>query len=402
MSDIDIANNRWLLPEGIEEILPEQAMSLERVRRELLDLYASWGYQLIITPMIEYLESLQTGTGQDLDLQTFKLIDSLTGRMMGVRADITPQAARIDAHLLNRVEPVRLCYLGTVLRAYPDSLGGSRAPLQIGAELYGHGGIESDIEIIELMLETVKRLGVGEYHLDLGHVAIYRELARQAQLSTTQETALFAALQRKAVAEINQLLKQWAVPNSLHTLISALANLNGGHETLHQAKAMFIQSGPVICNALEELERIASKIAQRRPDVAIHFDLSELRGYNYQSGVVFAVLVPGCGQEVARGGRYDEIGKIFGRSRPATGFSADLKILLEQAIAKPAAKQAPKAVFAPASDDEGLLDMIMALRSTGECVIAELPGQSGTGVDMGCDRTLTLVDGQWEIKKLKN
>ncbi len=401
MSELEVTDDRWLLPEGIEEILPEQAKILESARRELLDTYESWGYELVITPMMEYLESLQAGTGKDLDLQTLKVIDSQNGRMMGIRADITPQAARIDAHSLNRTTPTRLCYLGTVLHAYPNSLGGSRSPMQVGAELYGHAGVESDIEVIELMLETMKLLGIKNYHLDLGHVAIYRDLAKQAGLDTRQEMELFEALQRKAIPDINRLLTEWKVDNRMHTRLSSLAKLSGGVEALNQAKTLLSNAGETVNTALEELEKIAIKVNQRRPEVPIHFDMSELRAYNYQSGVVFAVYVSEHGQEIARGGRYDEISKDIGGSRPATGFSADLKTLLNISSKTQVKRSNQKTIFAPYGDDESLQDMIVALRATGEKVISELPGQKGDAQDLGCNHILVQKEGEWEIQAIK-
>jgi len=405
MSELEVTDNRWLLPEGIEEILPEQAKNMEKIRRELLDLYESWGYELIIPPMMEYLETLQTGTGKDLDLQTLKVIDAKNGRMMGLRADMTPQVARIDAHSLKRDTPTRLCYLGTVLRAQPDSLGGSRSPLQVGAELYGHSGIESDGEIIEVMLETMKILGIKNYHLDLGHVSIFRDLAKQANLDTRQEAELFEALQRKAIPDINQLLSAWKIDNRLHTRLASLANLSGGVEALNKAKALLSNAGDAVRDALGELEQIALRVHQRQPEVKIHFDMSELRAYNYQSGVVFAVYVPGYGQEIARGGRYDDIGKGFSRSRSATGFSADLKILIALSPKNNEAISNNKIIFAPyitdGEDVESLQDMIVALRATGETVICELPGQVGDAKLMGCSHYLVLQEGEWEIVSIR-
>jgi ATP phosphoribosyltransferase regulatory subunit len=394
-------NKRWLLPDGIEEVLPEQAEKLERIRRDLIDMYAAWGYRLVITPMIEYLDSLLTGTGEDLELQTFKIIDHLTGRLMGIRADITPQAARIDSHIINTSNPVRLCYLGTVLRTHPDGLGGTRAPLQLGAELYGHAGVESDIEIIELMLETMKTLSLPDITLDLGHVGIYRGIAQLAGLDPEQENELFGALQQKAVPEINVMLKQWNVANKYHTLLSSLANLNGGVEILEQARAMMSGTNNSVKQALDELSTIAQTITQRRPEINLHFDLSELRGYQYQNGVVYAVYSKGFGRELARGGRYDGIGKVFGRDRPATGFSTDLKTLMRLSNSETPGMGKKKPIFAPFAEDESLQDMILALRSTGERVVSELPGQEGDAAAMGCDRMLVNIEGEWEIKPLQ-
>ena len=407
--DSTLDNNRWIMPEGIEELLPDQVARLESLRREILDMYKLWGYQLVTTPMIEFIESLQPGRSKDLDSHTFKIIDSMTGRMLGVRADMTPQVARMDSRLLNTEQPTRLCYLDTVLRAYPDGLGGTREPLQLGAELYGHAGIESDIEIVELMLESINLIGPEQYALDLGHVGIYRGLAKQAGLNEQQENQLFDALQRKAIPEINALLGEWQIENTLHTMMSSLANLNGGVEILDQARAILNSADSSVKKALTELEEVAQQLMQTKPELRLHFDLSELRGYDYQSGIVFAVFVQNYGYEVARGGRYDNIGQAFGRSRPATGFSIDLKVLTRLVPEQTKNKQA-KPIFAPCEipdDDwqaqkEALQDMVLALRTMGEQVICELPGQQGDAKSMGCDRILVNEEGEWEIKPINN
>ncbi len=409
MMDNSIDNKRWILPDGIEELLPAQVARLETLRRKILDMYKLWGYQLVTTPMIEFIESLQPGGNKDLDSHTFKIIDSMSGRMLGLRADMTPQVARIDSRLLNTEQPVRLCYLDTILRAYPDGLGGTREPLQLGAELFGHNGIESDIEIIDLMLETIALIGPERYALDLGHVGIYRGLAKQAGLTEQQETLLFDALQRKAIPEINSLLGEWNIDNKLHTMLSSLANLNGGVDVLDQARAILNSAGQSVKKALTELEEVAQQLMRRRPEVKLHFDLSELRGYAYQSGIVFAVFIQNYGYEVARGGRYDNIAKVFGRSRPATGFSIDLKILANL-VSEPETSMDKKPIFAPCnnpgegeqSQKESLQDMILALRTMGEQVICELPGQVGDAASMGCDRVLVNEEGEWEIKPLNN
>jgi ATP phosphoribosyltransferase regulatory subunit len=388
-------NDKWLLPEGIEELPPPQAAQLEQLRRKLLDCYAGWGYELVMPPFIEYLDSLQTDAGQDLDRQTFKLTDPLSGRMMGVRADMTLQAARIDSHLLKRDEPVRLCYLGTVLHAFSDSFGASRAPLQIGAELYGHAGIASDLEVIEMMLETLKLTGLDNVYMDLGHVGIYRALAAEAGLDSEQEARFFDALQRKAVPEVNDLLAEWGLSDSLSRALSSLPQLNGGDEVLDEARICFAGFDRVL-EAVDGLQQLANDLAISWPDVSIHFDLAELRGYRYQTGVVFAAFIPGHGQEVARGGRYDEIGKIFGRARPATGFSADLKVLIELSGALDVVT-GNKSILAPPDRDVNLMDAIRQLREDGEIVIQSLPGQGCSAADMGCDRELVRDKNKWVV-----
>lgn len=387
--------NRWLLPEGIDEILPPQAEQLETMRRQLLDMYKSWGYELIMPPFVEFLDSLLTGTGNDLDLQTFKLTDQVTGRTMGVRADMTPQAARIDAHSLKREGPVRLCYMGTVLRTRPESQGGTRSPLQIGAELYGHSGVESDVEVLQLMLETLKVTGVDGTHVDLGHVGIFRGLARQAELDQEQEAAMFDALQRKALPEINALLDEFGVTSKIQDMFKALVELNGDASILQTARKLLKNGSREMGDALDELIRIQERAQQAVPDIRLYFDLAELRGYNYHTGVVFAAYVQGLGQSVAQGGRYDEIGSVFGRARPATGFSVNLKSLITSNNG-----QTKNAVFAPAGDDAGLIDTINGLRAQGETVIRELTGQSTDAQAMGCNRILIQSKNGWEVKNI--
>lgn len=396
MTDHEFAKvNRWLLPDGVDEILPPRAFALERLRRELLNYYHSWGYELVMPPTIEYLEALLTGAAYDLDLQTFKLTDQLTGRMMGVRADITPQAARIDAHQLRRACPVRLCYLGTVLQTRLDGPAGSRNPLQIGAELYGHSGIESDVEIITLMLETLRITGIAQPHLDLGHVEIFRGLACQAGLSPDAETRLWDALQRKARAEIDTILNELDVVEPVRGMLAALPELSGGIEILDQANVSLAAAQDDVHQALRELWSIAGALQRCLPDVPLHFDLGELRGYQYHTGVVFSAFVAGYSHEVARGGRYNHIGRVFGRSRPATGFSADLKTLftLSDRCHEPTAS----GIAAPWNSDTALLAEVRKLRQTGERVIWLLPGHEAELQAMGCDRKLVNMDGRWQV-----
>lgn len=394
--------DRWLLPEGIEEILPAGARRAERLRRELIDLYERWGYELVIPPFIEFLDALLTGFGRDLELETFKLTDQLSGRLLGVRADMTPQVARIDAHQLRRVQPNRLCYMGTVLRTRGDGFGGTRSPLQIGAELYGHAGPQSDVEIIALMLETLALARVGGVHLDLGHVGPYRALARRAGLDAGAETALFGMLQRKAIPEIRAWLATAGLDAATGEYFLRLAELNGGVEVLDAAAALLADAGDEVAAALAALRHIAAVIGRRYPGLPIHVDLAELRGYHYHTGLVFAAYVPGVGSAVARGGRYDGIGDAFGhgsyRTRPATGFSTDLKALLELG----AGDLAPTpAIWAPADDDAALEARIAALRAAGERVIHALPGaEDGGPAALGCDRVLKRHGNDWIIEAI--
>ncbi len=392
-------NNRWILPDGIEEMLPPQAQMLEQLRRDLLDHYKSWGYQLVMPPFIEFLDSLLTGTGSDLDLQTFKLTDQVTGRQLGIRADITPQAARMDAHQLRCDHPSRLCYMGTVLRTRPDGFASSRSPLQIGAELYGHAGIESDVEILNLMIDTLDMSGVNGIHLDLGHVGIYRGLAKEAGLSESQEAALFEALQRKAESEINTLLAEFDITAEQCNMFVALASLNGG-DAIERAKQQLESAGDEVKEALDYLQRVADQIKQSLPELPLHFDLAELRGYHFHTGVVFAAFVPGQGQEIARGGRYDAIGQVFGRARPATGFSADLKQLFQLGHSARDVT-AVERILAPSMDDLSLKNKIEALRAEGHCVISTLPGQQGGAAEMGCSKILECEEGAWQLADTK-
>jgi ATP phosphoribosyltransferase regulatory subunit len=386
--------NRWLLPEGVEEILPPKAMQLEHLRRTILDLFSTWGYEFVIPPMIEYLESLLTGTGEDLDLKTFKLIDQLSGRLMGIRADITPQVARIDAHLLKRDTPTRLCYLGSVLHSRPSKSGETRSPLQVGAELYGHEGVASDIEIVKLMLATLKQVGVGQAYIDLGHIGIFRTLSSNSTLNKVQQAAVFEALQRKAKDELKALYKDWNVTDDASNALLDLVDLNGDVSVLTEAEKLFKKLSPEVSNYISELKALADSIKDES-DISINIDLAELRGYNYHTGMVYTAFVPGYGEGIAFGGRYDDIGSAFGRARPATGFSTDIKSLLKLQNTE---ENIVKRIFAPASDDASLQEKVNELRASGQIVVQELQGQQATAKEMNCDQQLTQVKGEWVIK----
>ena len=383
--------DRWKLPEGIDEVLPAQARQIETLRRNLLNLFESWGYDLVITPMVDFLDSLLTGTGHDLDALTFKLIDPLSGKLLGLRADITPQAARIDARQSRPGLPTRLCYLGTVLRTEPYGLGGTRSPLQVGAELYGHEGVESDIEVLCLMLETLQTTGVQDIHLDLGHVGVVRGLLEAGGLSDEQAEEISESLQRKDAVELQDGLKRSAISPPLAAVLTQLIDLNGDFSVLDEADAALGRISPGIVQALAELKAIATAISLRLPNIPVHVDLAEVRGYAYHTGVMFAAYVPAHGQAIARGGRYNGIGKVFGRPRPATGFSTDLRTL----VALCSQHNDVKGIFAPWSDDPGLLHTIEQLRRQGERVVVSLPGQSGGAQELGCDRELVRQGDQW-------
>ena len=392
------ANKHWVLPQGIEEALPEQAARLESLRRELLDMYSSWGYELVIPPFIDHIESLLTGTGHELDLQTFKIVDQLSGRTLGIRADMTPQVARIDAHQLGRDVPTRLCYIGTVLHTRSDCFGSSRSPLQVGAELYGHAGVESDVEILGLMLNSFRVAGVKGVYLDLGNVDVFRALARQAKLDTETEGRLFEMLQRKAVAEIGELLGSLKLRKPLREMLASLATLNGDIRVLKKARVVLEKADASVHAAIDYLQQTASAIAKEFPDVPLNIDLAELDGYHYQTGVVFAAFVPQLGQAVARGGRYDNIGKLFGRERAATGFSTDLKLLSDLGTRR---YKSPDRVYAPAKKDKTLNKAIAELRSVGMCVVRQLAGQDEDAKAMGCNRQLYKSKGAWVLRDVK-
>jgi len=393
------AKDRWLLPEGVEEMLPDEARHLEAMRRHVLDLFDSWGYELVMPPLIEYLESLLTGVSQDLDLQTFKVTDHQTGRLMGIRPDMTPQAARIDAHYLKREVPVRLCYTGSVLRTRPDEFGGSREPIQLGAELFGHNGPESDAEILNLMIATLRLIGISEAHLDLGHVGVFRGLAEQAKLNTEQEVELFDALQRKARNEVEQLLDATKVVASSRKMMLALLDLAGGAEVLTDAKKRLKAAPASVMRALDNLQAVAQFAAAQPNAPALHFDLAELSGYHYYTGVVFSAFVPGHGRAVAKGGRYNGIGRAFGRDRAATGFGADLRQLLKLV---PHAEIRCSGILAPYGDDAGLMKEITRLRSSGERVVVQLPGGKKIPASgFGCDRELIKKNGRWSVENSK-
>lgn len=386
-------DDRWLLPDGIEEVLPDEARRLEQFRRQVLDLFASWGYELVMPPMIEYLDALLTGVGKEMDLQTFKLTDQMSGRMMGIRADMTPQAARIDAHYLKREVPVRLCYLGPVLRTRPDEFAGSREPLQLGAELFGHSGAESDAEILRLMLATLSLVGIKDLHIDLGHVGVFRGLARAADLSVDQEDELFNAMQRKAGPDVAGLLDAWGVTKAVTDMLHALVTLNGD-DALQVARKAFKSAPADVTQSLDELDAVREQLSRYIPELPVYFDLSELSGYGYYTGVVFSAFVPGHGRAVAKGGRYDGIGQDFGRARTATGFGSDLRELLALADSS---TPVVKGILAPAANDEALRELINKLRSNNERVIVNLPGAETTAAALGCDREIVNQNGSWTV-----
>ena len=383
-----MAVRNWLLPENIEDILPPRAQRIEGMRAKLLELFRVHGYQLVIPPMLEYLESLLTGTGHDLDLRTFKLVDQLSGRMMGLRADITPQVARIDARLLDRKGVTRLCYAGSVLLTRPRGLDSTREPLQIGAEIYGHAGIESDLEIQTLLIEALAACGISGARLDIGHVAVFRAICRHGGLAAELESELYEALEGKDLPALRVVTQ--SMPEATREALLALPELYGDGTVLERARRV-LPKYPEIDAALENL-----KVLSRSGSIPVSVDLADLRGYHYHSGVVFAAYAPGVASAVALGGRYDEIGRAFGRGRPATGFSMDLRDLARTAPHEAEAA----AIRAPYSDDEGLVTAIRKLRTGGEVVVVGLPGHAAEGVEPDCDRELVKLAGEWTVRKL--
>ncbi|MCG8380701.1 MAG: ATP phosphoribosyltransferase regulatory subunit [Gammaproteobacteria bacterium] len=393
-------NDAWFLPDGVDELLPEQSERLEELRNKLLNVVRSHGYQLVSPPFIEFVDTLLTGAGQEFSLETFKLTDQLTGRMMGVRADMTPQVARIDAYRLNDSRPNRLCYLGTVLRALPEGFSGTRSPLQFGAEIYGHQGVHSDAEAIALMHTVLTTAGINNLYLDIGHVGIFRGLTQQAGLKQTAEEKLFGLMQRKALPEISAYLDSLSLSHNLKSMLLALSRLNGDESTLLRAKRELEQACETVQDALSYLQKIAGELKYRCPECSIHFDLAELRGYRYHTGVVFAAFVPGRGHEVARGGRYDNIASPLGMARPATGFSTDLKSLVSLVEADTPPTKTARRILAPQSKDTALWECISSLRAAGDIVILELPGQMNSQKpmnEMGCQYKLVHKNKQWIV-----
>jgi len=386
----------WLLPDGVADVLPAEAARLESLRRRILDHFSCWGYELVFPPLIEFLDSLLTGSGRDLDGLTFKITDQLSGRMMGVRADMTPQVARLDAHCLPVQGPARYCYAGSLLQTRPSGLSDSRCPVQIGAELYGHAGVDSDIEVVSLMLSALKLAGATDIHVDLGHVGVFRSLIAAAALNAEQECALQDILSRKAMPEWRDVVPQWVQDPALKTALLALPLLSGKKDILHASALAAAGLPPNIQQALRDLEQLLAAISARHPDVTAFIDLGELRGYHYHTGIVFAAYVPGQTTELAKGGRYDHVGEAFGRARPATGFSADLKQWLQLA----AKSTSPQGVLAPAGSDAALLSAIATLREQGERVLQQLPGALFVGSEAGCNRELMFENGHWVVRQI--
>jgi ATP phosphoribosyltransferase regulatory subunit len=379
----------WLLPENIQDMLPDEAWRIEGMRRDVLELLRLSGYQLVSPPLLEYAESLLINDSADMDLRSFKLVDQLSGRTLALRADITPQVARIDAHLLNRQGVTRLSYAGSVLHTQPSGLMRTREPLQIGAEIYGHSGLESDLEVQRLMLQSLALLGIQGVHLDLGHVAVFRALVKGAAINSELEAALFSALQCKDVPSLKSLVA--GLSKDVQAALLALPELYGGIEVLQRARQVLPASTHA---ALDELQRAATQLQPLAQHVGI--DLAELRGYHYHSGMVFAAYHAGSHDAIAVGGRYDDVGKSFGRARPATGFSMDLRqlhgLLSKQAM--------PKGILAPHKNDAALDAAIAKLRGQGLVVVVDLLSNAAHRAELNCDRELVLRNGAWVVEEI--
>ena len=383
----------WLLPEYIQDMLPEEAWHIEEMRASVLELLRRSGYQLVAPPLLEYAEALLINDSHDMDLRSFKLVDQLSGRTLALRADITPQVARIDAHLLNRQGVARLCYAGSVLHTQPAGLMRTREPLQVGAELYGHGGIESDLEVQRLMLQALALLGIEGVHLDLGHVAVFRALVQRAGIDQQLEAGLFGALQSKDVPVLRELVA--GLPQQTQDALLALPELYGGIEVLERARKLLPDDAEVQA-ALDQLQLAVNELQPLAAGIGI--DLAELRGYHYHSGMVFAAYHAGSHDAIALGGRYDDVGASFGRARPATGFSMDLRQLhglLEKTVL-------PRGILAPLANDASLQQKITALRAQGEAVVVDMLGDIAHRAELNCDRELVLRDGAWQVVEIES
>lgn len=387
--------NRWLLPDGVEEILPKKAWQIDAFRRKALDLFYSWGYELVIPPLIEHQESLLIAMGSDIDLQTFKLTDQLSGRTLAIRADITPQTARIDAHSYQQQGPARFCYIGTVVRTKPKTQLSSRLPIELGAELYGDASLESDKEVIQLMLESIALAGAGKAHLDLGHIGIYRGLVEAAGLDYDVIELLSDAMERKAASEVKQIVAAHVSDPTLGKLIFALVELNGDINILEKANTLMQNAPESVKQALRQLEELAQWISEHFSDTPLFIDFAELRSYQYHTGLVFAAYINGVGHAVANGGRFDGIGKAFGRARPATGFTVNVNSLLRQM----ACLQLPSLILAPNDNSPALAEKIQELRSQGQRVVKSLPH---TERPKNCQFQLELQEGQWQLVALND
>lgn len=395
MKEVD----RWLLPDGIEEMLPEEAAQVEALRRRLVNEFQRWGYEYVIPPMLEFTDSLLTGSGEDISLLTFKLTDQLSGKTLGFRADITPQVARMDAHSLKRDGVNRLCYAGHVAHTRPKSPLSSRTPIQAGVELFGEPDLDADLEVISLLLDTLSVAGLPEQYIDLGHVGVYRALSRYAGLNHAQETALFELMQAKANTEITIWLEREVQDGNARRCLLALPQLSGGKDVLDRALECFKGAPVEVERAIVELKTLARDLSERYPSARLYFDLSELRGFHYLTGIVFGAFAPGAGTAIGNGGRYDQVGEAFGRSRPATGFAVDLTAI-SRLLKRP--EKPSNGIFAPSVGGKAFWDAVQSLRVQGERVICGLSGQQVPTSYQACDRILHEKDGLFIVEPLND
>jgi ATP phosphoribosyltransferase regulatory subunit len=391
-------SKRWLLPDGVQETLPPDAQAVESLRHEILQIFDRWGYDLVMPAMIEYMDSLLTGTAHSLDTRTFSLVDQLSGKQMGVRSDMTPQVARIDAHLLaddaRHQRVARLCYCGHLLHAVVDGINSSRTPLQIGAEIFGSDSISADLEIVSLMVATLHAVGLHEVSLDIGHVGIFRSLVRNTALDEAQENRLFDMLQRKSIPDLQDYLRQLPLDDRQREQIYRLALLNGDASVIDEARRIYHDAGAELFATLDAMDSVVRALEQKYPATPIHCDLSELRGYSYHTGLVFAAFLPGQAREIARGGRYDDVGEVFGNARPATGFSADLLNLYQLCAGAGRFRQG---ILVPDDPDAGLAGLVRDLRAQGERVVVDLTAGKCSATEQQCDRIALLQEGAWVI-----
>jgi len=395
------SSKRWLLPDGVQETLPPDALAVEMLRHDILQIFNRWGYDLVMPAMIEYRDSLLTGTAHSLDTRTFALVDQLSGKQMGVRSDMTPQVTRIDAHLLaddarhHRVS--RLCYCGHLLHAVGDAMTSSRTPLQIGAEIFGSDSISADVEVVSLMVATLHAVGLHNISIDIGHVGIFRNLVKNTPLDWEQENRLFDMLQRKSIPDLKAYLQDLSLDDRLSEQLCQLALLNGDISVIDKARKIYHDVGDELTVVLDDIYKVVQSLQQKYPDTPINCDLAELRGYSYHTGLVFTAFLPGQGSEIARGGRYDDVGEVFGNARPATGFSADLLNLYQLCGAR---GEFEAGILVPDEDDAALAELIQQLRADGERVVVDLTRGKSSAADQQCDRQVVQSNGTWSIKEV--
>ena len=389
------SGDHWLLPVGVEETLPTEAARIERLRRKVLDLLNSWGYELVMPPLMEFLDSLLTGVGHGLEIETFKLTDQISGRMMGVRADMTPQVARIDAHYLRSNGPRRLCYFGPVLRTRPDCLGCSRVPLQLGAELFGVKSSQADIEIVELLVETLTSIGLENLHVDLGHMGIFQGLSRSENLDAQAQENLSTAIGSRSRDDVARLCESLELSQRATELFVLLTASSGEVDTLSLVSEQFSGASKDVRESFENLSQISASLKKRLPGTRLYYDLAALKGQSYHNGLVFSVYMPGSGRAIASGGRYDDIGKAFGRARAATGFSLDLRAI--STYVKQSDTDNVKSIYAIFKDDPALFDAVRQLRQQGKRVIFRYDNEQS---DNNSENSAQLVfkDGKWIVE----